>query len=131
MADRPTYVWTGSDWDTVADPGAVRKSLFANKGTLAAASGANTPAALAAGTNEHRLVADSAETTGLKYVADTTNYVVAAKGDLLVGTAADTVAAVTVGTDGQVLVADSGETPGVRWSTPADPDPIPLILALS
>jgi hypothetical protein len=63
--------------------GGVVNSLFANKGTLAAASGANTPAALA------------------------------------------------VGTDGQVLVADSGETLGIRWSTPADPDPIPLILALS
>ena len=107
--------------------GGVLTSLFANKGTLAAASGANTPAALAAGTNEHRLVADSAETTGLKYVADTTNYVVAAKGDLLVGTAADTVAAVTVGTNGHRLVADSGETAGVKWAA----DPTVLAVAVS
>lgn len=26
MANRPTYVWTGSEWDTIADPGAVRQS---------------------------------------------------------------------------------------------------------
>lgn len=26
MANRPTYVWTGSEWDTIADPGAVRNT---------------------------------------------------------------------------------------------------------
>lgn len=72
-------------------------------------------ARLPAGTNEHRLVADSAQTNGLKYVADTTNYAVGAKGDLLVGSAADTVTAVTVGANGTILVADSGETGGVKW----------------
>jgi hypothetical protein len=70
---------------------------------------------LTVGTNEHRLVADSAETLGLKYVADTTNYAVAAKGDLLVGTAADTVAALTAGTNGLIIEADSAETTGLKW----------------
>jgi hypothetical protein len=55
----------------------------------------------------------------LKYVADTTNYAVAAKGDLLVGTAADTLAALTVGTDGHTLVADSTETTGLKWVAPS------------
>lgn len=77
-------------------------------------------ARIGVGTNETRLVADSAQATGLKYVADTTNYAIAAKADLLVGTAADTVAALTVGTNGQVLTADSTVSPtGLKWATPA------------
>jgi hypothetical protein len=98
-----------------------RSSASANaaKGDLVAGSGTDTSAILAVGTNEHRLVAASAETTGLKYVADTTNYAIAAKGNLLVGTAADTLAALTVGANGTVLTADSVETTGLKWATPA------------
>jgi hypothetical protein len=59
----------------------------------------------------------------LKYVADTTNYAVAAKGDLLVGTAADTLSALSVGTDGYTLVADSAETTGLKWQAPASSTP--------
>jgi len=81
-------------------------------------------ARLAVGANETRLVADSVQATGLKYVADTTNYVIAAKADLLVGTAADTVAALTVGTNGQVLTADSTVSPtGLKWATAASTSP--------
>jgi hypothetical protein len=81
-------------------------------------------ARLPAGANETRLVADSAQTLGLKYVADTTNYAIAAKADLLVGTAADTLAALTVGTNGQVLTADSTVSPtGLKWATPASSTP--------
>lgn len=77
-------------------------------------------ARLPAGANETRLVADSAQTLGLKYVADTTNYAIAAKGDLLAGTAADTLTALSVGTNGQVLTADSTVSPtGLKWATPA------------
>lgn len=86
------------------------------KGDLVVGTGADAFAKLTAGTNENRLVADSSETTGLKYVADTTNYAVAAKGDLLIGTAADTLAPLTVGTNNYVLTADSGETTGVKWA---------------
>jgi hypothetical protein len=100
---------------TAADVGAVANSLVDAKGDLIAASADNTPARLAVGTNEHRLVADSAEATGLRYVADTTNYAVGAKGDLLAGTAADAVAPLAVGSNGQVLVAASGETTGLAW----------------
>lgn len=89
------------------------------KGDLIVGTGADTFAKRTVGTNEHRLVADSAETTGLKYVADTTNYAIAAKGDLLAGTAADTVAALTVGTNGDVLTADSTTATGLKWAAPA------------
>lgn len=89
------------------------------KGDLIVGTGADTFAKRTVGTNEHRLVADSAETTGLKYVADTTNYAIAAKGDLLAGTAADTVAALTVGTNGHVLTADSTTATGLKWAAVA------------
>lgn len=87
------------------------------KGDLIPGTGADTFSRLAVGANETRLVADSAEATGLKYVADTTNYAIAAKGDLLAGTAADTLAALSVGTNGQVLTADSAEVTGLKWAT--------------
>jgi hypothetical protein len=94
----------------------VDKTDIVAKGDLFAGTANDTYGILTAGTNESRLVADSAETTGLKYVADTTNYAIAAKGNLLVGTAADTLQAVTVGSNGASLIADSTATPGVAWS---------------
>jgi hypothetical protein len=106
-------------WVTSDDANAIQNAIVDAKGDLIAASAADTPVRLAAGTNEHRLVADSAETAGLKYVADTTNYAIAAKGDLLVGTAADTLSALSVGTNGHILVADSVETTGLKWVAPA------------
>ena len=60
MADRPTYVWTGSAWDTVADPGAVRKSLIDAAGDLLVGSADNTVGRLALGTNGHVLTVDTA-----------------------------------------------------------------------
>jgi hypothetical protein len=86
------------------------------KGDLIVGTGNGAVDNLAVGANETRLVAASGEVTGLKYVADTTNYAVGAKGDLLVGTAADTVVAVSVGANGKVLTADSSVSPGVAWS---------------
>ena len=101
----------------IPEPGTgIPESIVDAKGDLVTATAADTPARLAVGTNEYRLVADSGETTGLKYVADTTNYAIAAKGDLLVGTAADTLQALSVGTNGYTLVADSTETTGLKWA---------------
>ena len=65
------------------------------------------------------IVADSGETTGLKYQAPTVNTVVDAKGDLLVATADNTIARLAVGANDTVLVAASGETTGLKWAAPA------------
>ncbi len=112
------HVLTGEDMKylvTETDD-SVKKSTVAAKGDLYAGTANDTVGILTAGTNERRLVTDSTQATGLKYVADTTNYAIAAKGDLLAGTAADTLQAVTVGSNGASLLADSTATPGVAWS---------------
>lgn len=126
-------VWTGAAWVIVNDnTAAILKSTVTTKGDLVAATAADTVTRLAAGTNEYRLVADSGETAGLKYVADTTNYAIAAKGDLLVGTAADTLVNVGVGNNGEVLTADSTQTAGVSWAPAAGGggDPTPTVFLL-
>ena len=104
----------------IPEPGTgIPESIIAAKGDILTGTANDTPAVLTAGTNETRLVADSGEATGLKYVADTTNYAVAAKGDLLVGTAADTLAPLTVGANDTVLTADSSEATGLKWAAVA------------
>jgi hypothetical protein len=114
-AATPNSVKTSYDLANAAIP----KSLVDAKGDVLTATADNTPARLAVGANETRLVADSVQATGLKYVADTTNYAINAKGDLLAGTAADTLTALSVGTNGQTLVADSTTATGLKWATPS------------
>jgi hypothetical protein len=100
----------------IPEPGTgIPESIVDAKGDIVTATAADTPARLAVGTNDYRLVAASGEATGLKYVADTQNTVADAKGDLLVGTGADTIARLAVGTNGHTLVADSAETTGLKW----------------
>ena len=67
MAERPTYVWNGADWDTIADPGAVREALVTAKGDIIAASAASTPARVAIGTDGQVLVADSTQSAGVRW----------------------------------------------------------------
>lgn len=86
------------------------------KGDIIAGTADNAVDNLTVGANETRLVADSTQATGLKYVADTTNYAINAKGDLLAGTAADTLAAHAVSTNGMALVGDSSQTDGLLWA---------------
>jgi hypothetical protein len=106
----------------IPEPGTgIPESIIAAKGDVLTGTANDVPAVITVGANETRLVAASGEATGLKYVADTTNYAVAAKGDLLVGTAADTLAPLTVGANGTTLVADSAQATGLKWATPATP----------
>jgi hypothetical protein len=105
-------------WVTSDDANAIQNAIVDAKGDLIAASAADTPARLAVGTDNYRLVAASGETTGLKYVADTQNTVIDAAGDLVYGTAADTLGRLAIGTAGQILTVNSGAT-APEWKTAA------------
>ena len=98
-----------------ASASSISEAIIDAKGDLIAGASADTPIKVTVGANETRLVADSTQAGGLKYVADTTNYAVAAKGDILVGTAADTLAALTVGAAGELLMPASGTASGLAW----------------
>jgi len=112
----------------------IQKALLDLKGDLIVASADNTPARLGIGTNGFALIADSAQTLGVKWedvatqaeldahgaAADPhTGYVLEslldAKGDLYVASADNTPGRLPVGTNDQVLIADSVQTLGVKW----------------
>jgi len=106
-------------WQTSDDANAIQNAIVDAKGDIVAASAADTPARLAVGTDNQRLVAASAEATGLKYVSDTQNTVIDAEGDLLVGDAADALQRLAVGTTGQVLTVDTTVDGKIKWATPS------------
>ena len=76
---------------------------------------------LGVGANGTKLVADSAEATGLKWQADTVNTVIDAEGDLLVGDAADIVQRLAIGSNAQVLTVDTSVDGKIKWATPGAP----------
>jgi len=118
-----TSAW--SAWATLGSTETLPATIIDAKGDLIAGTAADTPARLAVGSNNQVLVADSAQTAGIKWAAVPGGGYVAvdtiwdAKGDLAVATAADTAARLAVGTNGQILTADSAQTTGVKWATPA------------
>jgi len=111
--------WASLVGNVAADP------IVDAKGDLIVGTAADTAARLAVGSNNQVLVADSAETTGVKWAAVPGGGYVAvdtiwdAKGDIVAASAADTAARLAVGTNGQVLTADSAQTLGVKWATPS------------
>jgi hypothetical protein len=60
-------VYDGANWVASDDPNAIQNTIVDAKGDLITATGADTPARLAVGSNGDTLVADSAATTGLRY----------------------------------------------------------------
>jgi hypothetical protein len=76
---------------------------------------------LAVGTNGQILSADSTETTGLKWIENTTyDDPLTTKGDIF--TFDTDKQRLAVGTNGQSLVADSTETTGLKWANRVNPD---------
>jgi len=106
-------------WATSDDANAIQNAIVDAKGDIVAASAADTPARLAVGTDNQRLIAASAEATGLKYVSDTQNTVIDAEGDLLVGDAADALQRLAIGSNAQVLTVDTSVDGKIKWATPA------------
>ncbi len=112
---------TGIKW---TDPTStlVAKSLLTAKGDLIAATGSATPTNLAVGTNGYILMADSVQSTGIKW-ADPTATLVAkslytAKGSILAATTGSTPANLAVGADTYILTADSLQASGIKWADP-------------
>lgn len=103
--------------------GGIPATIVDAKGDLIAATAADTVVRLPVGSNDQVLVADSGQSTGLKWAAvpGTSSFIpvatIDAKGDLLVGSANDAVDNLPVGTNGQILTADSTQTLGVKWGT--------------
>ena len=62
--------YSGAAWVGFDDSNAIQNTIVDAKGDLVAASGADTPARLAVGSNGETLVADSAATTGLRYTSN-------------------------------------------------------------
>lgn len=120
-ADEDVLYWdaTAGKWQSRQ---AVLQTVAIAKGDILAAPSTNHFSRLAVGSNGQVLVADSTQTTGIKWAAVPGGGYVAvdtiwdAKGDLAVGSAADTAARLAVGTDGQLLTADSAQTTGVKWA---------------
>ena len=111
-------------WATSDDANAIQNAIVDAKGDIVAASAADTPARLAVGTDNQRLVAASGEATGLKYVSDTQNTVIDDAGDLLYGTAADTIGKLAIGSTGNILTVAGGVP---TWAAPAGGGGITLL----
>jgi hypothetical protein len=112
----------------------IEENLIDAKGDLIVGSADNAADNLTVGANDRILMADSAQTLGVKWatpaevrtaldvpttgesILDT---IIAAKGDLIVGTANDTPAVLSVGaTDGHVLTVLSSEASGLVYRSP-------------
>lgn len=100
----------------------IQESILDAKGDLVTATAADTPARLAVGTNNQTLIADSTQSTGLKWGASATS-TLTAKGDLLTATAANTIARLGVGANGTTLVADSSTATGLKWAAASSYNP--------
>ena len=103
-------VYNGSAWVGIA----ADQTPLTTKGDLFGFS--TVDARIPIGTNGQVLIADSAQTLGLKWGVDPTTDVVTTAGDLIYGTAADTVARLGIGTANQVLRVNSGAT-APEWAT--------------
>ena len=117
---RPGYVWDSTDnvWYPIGVGGhshsEIASTIADAKGDLIAGTAADTVARLAVGTNNHTLIADSAEATGLKYAAGS-KATLTTTGDILYASAANTPARLGIGSASQVLTVASGIP---AWASP-------------
>lgn len=97
--------------------GAITALDVTAKGSLLAGDGTTDPVALAVGTNDFVLTADSAQPSGLKWAAGGSSSPLTTKGDIYTYSTVD--ARLGVGTNDFVLTADSAEATGLKWAAVA------------
>ena len=97
---------TGLRWTSEQDPTAITKSIIDAKGDLIAGQADDTPVRLPVGTNDQLLIADSAQTSGLKWGRPTIALGTETSGDYVAGVTGGTGVTVT-GSGGE------GSTPSV------------------
>jgi hypothetical protein len=98
---------------------AIQPTILDAKGDLIVATAADTPARLAVGSNNQTLLADSAQSTGVKW-GSSPQSLMTATGDLLYASSANTPARLGIGSTNQVLTV-SGGVP--TWATPSSGTP--------
>lgn len=101
QSDKKVYKYNGSAWVEIV----TAASPLTTKGDLYTYS--TTDARLPVGTNNQLLLADSTQTTGLKWAPSATS-TLTTTGDLLYASAANTLARLGIGSTGQVLTVSGG-----------------------
>lgn len=86
---------TGLRWTSEQDPTAITKSIIDAKGDLIAGQADDTPVRLPVGTNDQLLIADSAQTSGLKWGRPTIALGTETSGDYVAGVTGGTGVTVT------------------------------------
>lgn len=100
---------------------AIPKSLVDAKGDLLTATADNTPARLAVGADDEIVVADSTQSTGLRYrtFGAAMAALLTTTGDIAYRNASSSVVRLPLGTNGQVLTVDTGLPGKIKWATPS------------
>lgn len=123
-----TTAWTSLSYSSLPST-AIDPAIFDAKGDIIAASAADTAARVAVGSNNQILMADSAQTAGVKWAASATS-TLTTTGDILYASSANTLARLGIGSTGQALLVSGGVPSWGSISTSGESDQIALAVQI-